>query len=246
MPQIALISWVNVQRVALLLSLAYSSGWAGQGVECPPGCSPGRWSSEAVDLSSVRSKAPYETRDIRVPSPDRQKIAHIVKDKWWIEIGGEKISPGPKDSSILYPAELAWAPDSRAFFITESSSYSTGFQILIYRIENDKLRYIGSVNQIVQSDFERRHKCSEGQRSNIAGLSWQDDSQHLLVVAEVPPVGICEHIGYFGGYLISVTAHQIVERYSPDAIANRWKDALGYRLKGDYEHLPVEQRAMLP
>jgi hypothetical protein len=86
MSAIAAKSRFRAQFAILLFSIAYSTGW-GQGVDCPPGCSPGRWSKEAVDLSSVRSKAPFETRDIRVLSPDKQKIAHIVKDRWWIEIG---------------------------------------------------------------------------------------------------------------------------------------------------------------
>jgi len=119
--------------VALFLSCA--SCW-GQGVDCPSGCSPGRWSSEAIDLSSVRSKAPYETRDIRVLSPDKQKIAHIVKDHWWIEIGEIKISLGPKKSLILYPAELAWAPNSSALYITEGAGYTTGYRVSIYRLED--------------------------------------------------------------------------------------------------------------
>jgi hypothetical protein len=233
------------RRVALLLFLAYSAAW-GQSVECPPGCSLGRWSNEAVDLSSVRSKAPYETRDIRVVSPDRQKTARIVKDQWWIEIGGVKFSLGTKKSSILYPAEFAWAPNSRALYITEGAGYTTGYRVDIYRLENNKLRTEHDVNHTVQREFERRHKCAEGQLPNVAGVHWMDDSQHLLLVAEEPPLGICPDMDYFGGYLISVGDGRIVERYSPEAMEDRWKDVLGYSLKGEFDQLSAEQRAAMP
>lgn len=245
MSTIILRSCVRAQLLALLVVLAYSPS-RGQEVECPPGCGPGRWSNEAVDLSSARSKAPYQTRDIRVASPDRQKIARIVKDIWWIETDGAKIVLGPNASQILYPAELAWAPDSRALYITEGSGYSTGYRVHIYRLEDHKLHCVTDLNQSLQHDFERRHKCSDGQSPNIAGLHWMDDSQQLLIVSEVPPVGICVDMEYFGGYLIAVDSGKIVKRYSPEALKDRWEDVLGYRLKGDFAELSAERRVALP
>lgn len=231
--------------MGVALFLAGTSCW-GQGVDCPPGCSPGRWSSEAVDLSSARSKAPYETRDIRVLSPDKQKIAHIIKDHWWIEIGEIKISLGPKKSLILYPAELAWAPNSSAFYITEGAGYTTGYRVSIYRLEDQKLGAITDVNQKIERDFERRHKCSEEQSPNIAGLHWMDDSLNLLIVAEEPSIGICKEAYYFGAYLISIDASQIVERFTSKAAESRWKNAFGYVLKDGFERLSEQQKNASP
>jgi hypothetical protein len=237
----------RVGQAILVFLFVCSAAW-GQGVLCPPGCAPGRWSKDAVDLSSARSKAPYENRDIRVVSPDGQKIARIVNDKWWVEREGSKIFAEPKASSILYPAELAWAPDSKALYITESSGYTTGYHATIYRLENDTLHQVEGVNRLVQRDFDRHHRCSDGQLPNIAGLRWMEDSQRLVVVAEVPPLGICKDMGYFAGYMVSIsgTTSRLLERYSPNAIETQWKDALGYRLKGDLEQLSAEQRAELP
>ena len=234
-----------VHRAALLLLLVCSAA-SGQTVDCPPACSLGRWSNEAVDLSTVTSKAPYEARDIRVLSPDRQKAARIVNDHWWIEIGGVRISLGAKKSSILYPAEFAWAPNSRALYITEGAGYTTGYRVRIYSLDDNKLRTEDDVNQTVQRDFERRHKCAEGQLPNVAGVHWMNDSRHLLLVAEEPPVGICPDENYFGGYSISVGDGQIVERYSPNTMKDRWKDVLGYRLKDEFEYLSAEQRVAVP
>jgi hypothetical protein len=245
MSPIVLKSRFHGHRAALLLLLVCSAAW-GQTVDCPPGCSLGRWSNEAVDLSTVTSKAPYETRDIRIPSPDREKTARIVKDQWWIEIGGVRISLGTKKSSILYPVEFAWAPNSSALYVTEGEGYITGYRVRIYSLDDNKLRAEHDVNQTVQRDFERRHKCAEGQLPNVAGLHWMNDSQHLLIVAEEPPLGICPDMNYFGGYLISVADGQIIERYSPKTIQDRWKDGLGFRLKDEFEYLSAEQQVALP
>jgi len=245
MSPILLKSRFHVHRTALLLLFVCSAA-SGQTVDCPPGCSLGRWSNEAVDLSTVTSKAPYETRDIRIPSPDREKTARIVKDQWWIEIGGVRISLGTRKSSIFYPGEFAWAPNSRALYITEGAGYTTGYRVRIYSLDNNKLPTEGDVNRMVQRDFERRHKCAEGQLPNVGGVHWMNDSRHLLLVAEEPPVGICPDMNYFGGYLISVGDGQIVERYSPKTIEDRWTDVLGYRLKGEFEYLSAEQRVALP
>jgi hypothetical protein len=42
-----------------------------------------------------------------------------------------------------------------------------------------------------------------------------DDSEHLLIVAQVPPIGISLDTKYLGGDSVSIANGQIVERYGP-------------------------------
>jgi hypothetical protein len=147
---------------------------------------------------------------------------------------------------ILYPAELAWAPNSRALYITEGTGYTTGYSLRIYFVDGDKLHEMKDINSNIEDDFARRHKCTDGQLPNVAGLHWADDSLQLFVVAEQPPISICKGMYYFGGYSVSTKTSQTVERYSPEALETRWKDVLGDRLKGDFEQLSKEERASLP
>jgi hypothetical protein len=234
--------------VVLVLLLSLSSLALGQGVECPPGCGPGRWSSQAVDLASEKVKAPYKARDIRVYAPDRQKSVHVLKDHWWVEVGEKKISPPLKASTVLYPAELTWAPDSRAFFITHSIGYSTGYHTEIYRLTDNGLLQI-ALDATIKKDFDRHHKCFDGQvgnDANVAGLKWLDGSDQLLVIAEVPPLGICKEEEYFGGYEISVGSGQIMGRFSPQQLADRWSAVLGERLKSNLSFLSASARATVP
>lgn len=231
----------------LILPLLMGPAISGQAVECPPGCSQGRWSKDAVDLSTERRKAPYESRDILIFAPDHKKLAHILKDHWWIEDGAKKIVA--KDSLLLYPAEFAWAPDSRGFFITAGTGYTTGYEVRLYRIAEGKIISIGGVNKTVRLDFEHRHRCfgyGIGNDPNIAGLKWLKGSERILLTAEVPPLGICREADYFGGYEISTSSGRILRRLSPEELAAGWSQVLGQRLIGDLELLSPRAKSSLP
>ena len=109
-----------ISALAALLILVQASLLGARETTCPPGCHPGRWSTEAIDLSTQKVKAPYGDRDIRVYSPDHQKSFRVVNDRWWVEVGGKRLSQQGESSALYYPAEVAWAPDSRAFVFTLS------------------------------------------------------------------------------------------------------------------------------
>lgn len=216
-----------------------------QTVECPPGCSPGRWSSEAIDLSVARVKAPEEARDIRIASPDRSKSIRVVNERWWVESSGHKIFAQSSAATIFYPTEVAWSPDSSAFYITDSVGYTTGYHIAVYRIAGTRLREIKDIHRKVQRDFAKRHGCELGHLPNVAGLHWED-AGHLLVVGDEPNVGVCDEMNYFGGYMISLPDGKILARYSPQMLENQWKRALGYWLDEAFLDLPEKQKATLP
>lgn len=173
----------------------------------------------------------------------------MVNDRWWVEVGEKRISPPKQLSELLYPAEIAWAPDSNAFFITSSLGYSTGFRTDVYQVTEDKVVAIPKLASIIQRDFDRHHRCSEqgmGNSPNVAGFKWLDGSQRLLIIAEVPPVGICKEEEYFGGYEIALPSPQIVQRFSPKQLSDTWTQVLGDRLKSNLEFLSADAKAKVP
>jgi hypothetical protein len=244
-------SEVRIQNLLLsLLLMSIGLVTPAQITLCPPGCNPGRWSTEATDLSSDSSKAPYNSRNIQVYAPDHHKSVHVVKENWWVEAEGTRMSSSTEASEILYPAEVAWAPDSQSFFITQSVGYSAGYHTDIYRIMENKLVPV-EVNRIVEREFDRRHKCfdrgtKEGNDPNIAGFKWLGGSDRLLIVAEVPPIGVCKDLEYFGGYEVSLNSQRIVQRFSPQQLADRWGEVLGERLKSNLGYLSREAKATMP
>jgi hypothetical protein len=73
-----------------------------------------------------------------------------------------------------------------------------------------------------------------------------DDSLNLLIVAEEPSISICKDAYYFGAYLISIDAGQIVERFTPKTAESRWKNVFGYVLKDGFERLSEQQKNASP
>ncbi len=240
--------------LGLLLALVVLPGINfGKTVECPPGCSPGRFSSAATDLSWERVRAPATDRDIITYSPDRHSVLRVVNDRWWVEIEGKKIKPPRKSSEIYYPAEWAWAPDNKTFFITSSFGETTGYRMKIYRIDRGRIRMISNPTNRIIAAFNVAHKCEYivdgedyGNDPNVAGLVWLEGSRQILVVAEVPNLGICKQMYYFGGFLLTVPSGQILQRFSTLELIDRWGKDLGWRLEGDLHYLRPAEKTMKP
>jgi len=237
------------------LSFANSGAAAAQQeTQCTGQVGTGLWSTEAVDLcTSMKGTAPTDTRNLLIRSPDHKKVIHVVGEEWWLEIGDSKFSLGAKASYLQYPAELSWAPSSNAFYITWGDGNIAGFVTELYRVEDKIVRRLPDVNPALQEDFNRNHKCvfynhgkDVGDDPNVAGLKWVNDSSQLILVAEVPPEGICEQAGYFGGYLVSASDGRILKRFSPLDLEKAWGTVFGDRLRGDFEGLTSKEKTMVP
>jgi hypothetical protein len=212
----------------------------------PEDCFPGRYSAEAVQADFRLD--PF-TAAYPIYSPDGQKAFRIDDDRWSVEVRGKKIAArhNRMDSSWV---EVGWAPDGNTFFISHSVGYTTGYRVDVYRQEGDSIRRFANLNRVVQKDFEHRHRCYDrdwkiGNDPNIAGLKWLDNSDRLLLVAEVPNLGICKQT-YFAGYLVSISSGRIIQRYSPEDLLRRWEKLLGENLLSDLHFMSEAEKAALP
>jgi hypothetical protein len=227
----------------LMLFLIGSSRLMGATAACSLHLDKGDWSNSAVDISP---SGPGGTQNLRVCSPDNKKAVVVKDEHWWVEIGHDAVS---KPASLDFHVELQWAPGSGAFYLTGSDGETTGSHTEIYEL---RARHLVSVHtgQAVVNDFEKHHKCWDrrfgvGNDPNVAGLTWTD-SGNLLLVAEVPNLGICDQMKYFGGYVISIRSGRITARYSPNQLVDRWADVIGDRLRSDLHYLSAEQQRTLP
>lgn len=202
----------SIWLLALILLSRCSVVARGKPGDCTAKPFPPRWSADATYLCSWATKQGF-ARDIRVYSPDRKKSVHVIDEHWFVEIGVKKLSLAATKSYVSdYPAELAWSPDSRAFYITQSDGTSElqGFHTEIYLVDERSVQQLPDLDRIVHRRFDRRHKCvlyfaGESGRSddrfeddyaNVAGFKWVDGSSRLILVAEVPPDQACgEHRG---------------------------------------------------
>jgi hypothetical protein len=219
---------------------------AGYSLQCPDNCLPGRYSTEAVqvDFGQDGYAAAHP-----IYTPDHKKALRINKNHLWLEVSEKQIST-PVNPTDWSWAEIGWAPDSRTFFISHSVGYTTGYRVDVWRIEGERARRLANLNHVVQRDFERRHICYDpdyktGNDPNIAGLKWIGNSDELLVVAEVPNVGICKQ-HYFAGYLVSAASGRIIERFNPQALLRGWPSVLGENLLSDLHYMSNQEASSAP
>jgi hypothetical protein len=237
-----------------LLTLCVGLTTHGQEPECRPGASPGWWSTNAIDLcTGTKDTVPDLTRDLTIATKDHMKTVRVVKGNWWVESLGRKFDFGPEKAQVGYPAELAWSPDGRAFYITSGRGLITGYTTELYQVKDGKVEQLPDINRIIKEDFERRHKCvfvdngkDIGDEPNVGGLDWIGGSKQILVAAEVPPHSLCSQPGYFGAYLISVREGRILNRYSPKQLLQGWPRVAGQRLKDDYKGLSRREKLLVP
>jgi hypothetical protein len=129
-------------------------------------------------------------RDIRVYSPDHRKAVHVVNDHWFVEIGKSTLRLSPEESYVSdYPAELSWAPDSAAFYITQSDATSeiNGFHTELYQVNEQTLRRMEDIWSVVNDHFAKHHECAD-EDPNVAGLTWLGGSIQIIVMPRYLPI----------------------------------------------------------
>ncbi len=199
------------------------------------------WSAEATFLCPQWKGLDF-TREMRLQSTDQQAAVHVLKEEWWLELGGQKISP--EEPRVTADAEFAWSPDGKAFYITQSENVAEvqGFHTEAYAIDQGHLKRLADVNEIVQREFDRHHECAD---ESVAAVKWVGDSNHLLMVAETPWDSNCER-GYFAGYLISLDSGTVIHRYTSREFMRTWNGVIGNRLKDDFRSLKIKQKNAAP
>ena len=148
--------------------------------------------------------------------------------RFGVVMDGKRLT-GTEQKGISTLAELAWSPDSRAFFITESYGGAVGdWHVWIYVIQGATLRF-HHVTQEVVKQFKKHYQCEEPEEPNVGAVTWVKDSAQLLVVAEVPPHSTCPEMGKVRGYIVEVPTGKIVEEFDQKELRARWGRYLGQR-----------------
>jgi hypothetical protein len=154
-----------------------------------------------------------------------------------------------------YPAELGWAPDSKAFYIVQSDATSeiNGFRTAIFVVGDGAVRRVNSVNTIVANDFLQYHRCigfltthDPEDYPNVAAFAWLNSSARLLIIAELVPHSSCRPMGYFAGYLVSINETRVLQKLSPQQIKEGWGGVMGPRLRDDLAGLNRRQKIAKP
>jgi hypothetical protein len=207
------------------------------------------WSVQAVALS-YWTKIPLdeEAKDLRIPAPDKRIEAQVRpdggKDEGMpeVRIYRDGILVGKPITVFAHP-ELLWAPDSKAFTITSTGGGLVGnWQTTVYQVGSDTITPVNA-SALVRRDLSRNYPPCFAYRNNpqpcttseikrmrqtldwinVAAIKWIDESQRLLVVAQVPcssgyGKNMCEYVGYE----IAVPSGRILGRYRATEFQKRF------------------------
>jgi hypothetical protein len=185
----------------------------------------GIWSKEAKPLRYS------ETQILEFSAPDKKIVAVVDGVQLFVVREGQKLA-GVRDEGVAsYLAELGWAPDSRAFFITWSDGGLVGtWRTSVYLIEAKRVRHV-DVTQGIRREAKKNYRDVQTEALNIAAVKWLKTSQNLLLVGEVPPSSYYSEMGKVIGYSILVPSGKIVEQFDQNTLRATWAYALGPRLR---------------
>jgi hypothetical protein len=183
----------------------------------------GEWSREATLL---RYKG--ETRKVEVIASDRRKTAVVEGVSVFVKADGRRLL-GTENEGVSTLAELAWASDSTAFYMTQSLGGAVGeWRVAVYEVEKESVR-VRDVTQEVMKQFKKHYKCKEPEEPNVGAVKWLNGSKELLVIAEVPPHSSCPEMGKVRGYLVEVLSGKITQEFGERELRARWGRYLGQR-----------------
>ena len=170
---------------------------------------------------------------VEVSSPDKTKIAIISHTDYLrlaVRMKGQTLA-GIENEGVHSIAEMAWAPDSTAFYITATDGGDVGTWLTtVYLIEKGRVRRIDVRDEIMKRSM-KQYSCIEPEKPNIAAIKWLEGSAKLLFVAEVPPHSSCPDMGKLFGYIVSIPSGNIVEELDEKKLGAQWARYLGLRIR---------------
>jgi hypothetical protein len=209
----------------------------------------GYFSCEAVEISDLAGlhngsspgviSSPDGSRKLVVRRP--KKPEYPYESRVSVAVGDQTFSTY---IGYLLNAEALWAPDSSAFTVTYSDGGAVGdYLVELHYVGRSGLRNIDPT-KIVKRDFMARPLACGGSREepNLAVVRWGDDSKSLYIAAEVQPHSVCDSMGTFRLYKVSLPRGRILASWGQLEAKRKFWKSLGVELRNaedDYIRDPV-------
>ncbi len=125
-------------------------------------------------------------------------------------------------------AEVEWAPDSKAFFMTYSDGGAVGlYRTLVYLFDDNGTH---AIEPLYDGEWLVETTCGEPEERNIGAIKWGDDSNTLVVAVEVLPHSNCSEMGTFRAFEITIPGGKIVRSWNQITAKRIFEDSLGVEL----------------
>jgi len=181
----------------------------------------GTWSKQAFSVPRQRA--------FKIPSPDRKRTVLVQEMMLAVTEAGVPV-PGIEGYTIVLPAEISWAPDSKAFFLTANEGgQDEAWYITVYVIEYDRVNYY-DVTAEAAGRFKESVKCSGADEPNFGAIKWLKESKNLLLVAEAPDRASCSEKDARRGYIVEVPSGKVLSELDMKKMQDDWGEYLGPRI----------------
>ena len=179
----------------------------------------GYWAKSATPFQELR-----EERQLIFPSPNGRALALIDGLRVWVRVD-RKVRHLDRDSLVGWPAELAWSPDSKAFFVTQTDAGLDGtWYSRVFLVERDAVRVVDPAREAA-SRFRAQYSCARPEGLNAVAVAWLAGARQLLVVTEALPHSRC-----LAGYVVAMPSARIERELTADALKRDFGALLGPRL----------------
>jgi hypothetical protein len=184
---------------------------------------------------SRSAKSIWGTKRLIIPSPDGRNSINVDAPQ-------NTNSHDPRPVTLFangksYPisvgwwinAEAAWAPDSKAFFITYSDDGNIGrYHVKIFYVSDSGFQVFEPIPD-GRTIFQPR--CFDPELPNVGAIKWMGaDSRSLLIAVEVPPHSSCASMGTFEAFEIELPSGKVVSHYDQLTAKKLFKSYLGDEL----------------
>ena len=169
-----------------------------------------------------------------LPSPDGHNRLHLKENesagsswsfKAWVTTPGKRYS---LPYGTYVNAELAWSPDSRAFFLTYSDGGNVGtYHVLVYFLDASGIR---RTEPIPNGRRLFKPTCFDAENPNVGAIRWGNDSRTLVIAVEVPPHSSCASMGTFRAFEITLPDAKVLKTYSQLEAKELFRESLGTEL----------------
>jgi hypothetical protein len=194
---------------------------------CPPiGWSRGYFSG----LAAQPCRENLDHKPVTILSPDQKRLLLVKKE----EVFEKAVDGGSPEKLFAYTPgeEFLWSPDSSVVLV----SFCFGAAGLCGVGSSVDAEGTPTIAEIVRKDFASRHADQECYTNvNVGALTWLDNTDKIVVVAEVPPSPPCvgHNEGYFDSMVVSLSERKVLTRSNMQETIHRWHSILGTGLLSD-------------
>jgi RHS repeat-associated protein len=154
-------------------------------------------------------------------SPDGKKTLLVDRNGFRLLAEEGKALRWPSPLEFDGPVEVAWSPDSKAFFVNEGhGSGLDGWTVRIFRILHGSVVASKDLNRPLATSFKSLLNCGpRATNPNIKGVGWSRRGTRVFLVIQPTVHASCGTQGTFRGAIVDVDSGSAGELYSQrDAI----------------------------